>query len=132
MTKLSTVIERWLIVAKFFPKLLRCSEEPVINLLPMCYQIVKKQVNVSNFFCLSIFTFQLHMDQVFIQPLSQRQSQAMTGPEPDRKRKDVDLVPLDAIEVVTVQVKTAIENGRLARLWEKGELFYLVQSPLSL
>ena len=34
----------------FFPKLLRCSEEPVINLLTRCHQIVKKQVNVSNFF----------------------------------------------------------------------------------
>ena len=43
----------------------------------------------------------------------------MTGPESDKKR-EVDLVPLDAIQVVTVQVKAAIENGCLARLWEKG------------
>ena len=40
----------------------------------------------------------------------------MTGPKFDKKTREVDLVPLDAIEVVTVQVKTAIENGRLARL----------------
>ena len=40
---------------KVFPKLLRCSERPVINLLTRCYQIVKKQVNVSNFFCLGTF-----------------------------------------------------------------------------
>ena len=64
-------------------------------------------------------------------------TQSLTKPGNDRtrvqyKRREVDLVPLDAIEVVTVQVKTAIENGRLARLWEKGVIFHLVQSPLSL
>ena len=40
----------------------------------------------------------------------------MTGPEFVKKTREVDLVPLDAIEVITVQVKAAIENGRLARL----------------
>ena len=77
-----------------FPKLLRCSEEPVINLLTRCYQIVKKQVNVSNFFVSAPFTFQHHIDQVFILPLSQWQNQAMTGPEFDKKEEKLTLYHL--------------------------------------
>ena len=33
------------------------------------------------------------------------------------------LVPLDAVEVVAVQVKAAIEYRRLSRLWENGVTF---------
>ena len=41
-----------------------------------------------------------------------------------KKTREVDLVQLDAIEVITVQVKAAIENGRLACLWEKGDFWF--------
>ena len=58
---------------------------------PSNNQIVKKQVNVSNFFCFSNFTFH---HQVFIQPLSHWQSQAMTGPESDKKDEKLTLYHL--------------------------------------
>ena len=43
---------------------------------------------------------------------------AISGLNFDKKKREVveDLVPLDAVEVVAVQVKAAIEYRRLSRL----------------
>ena len=56
--------------------------------------------------------FEMHFETFF---------KAITGLNFDKKKREVveDLVPLDAVEVVAVQVKAAIEYRRLSRLWEK-------------
>ena len=41
---------------------------------------------------------------------------AITGLNFDKKKEKLDLVPLDAVEVVAVQIKAAIEYRRLSRL----------------
>ena len=45
---------------------------------------------------------------------------------------DVDLVPLNTVEVVTVQVKAAIKNGCLSCLWKTTVTFFIVRFCLHL
>ena len=96
----------------------RACDQPSNKVLPNCQEASQRQ--------------QFLLSQHFHLPASHGSSvhpatQSVTKPGNDLtrvryKRREVDLVPLDAIQVVTVQVKAAIENGCLARLWEKGWL----------